>query len=226
MTLITTVAASGLAVVLAWATESVSDDIGVANIGLILALVCVAAAMSDWFAGSVTSLFAALSLNFFHTTPVHSLRINEGEELATVLLLLCLGAFVSAATAVRLRRRASASARADRLAAQGMVRDVLRSGGPALSAWHAALSAANPPLGLVDVQLLDHVPPGFSLIARRSDDDADVVLPEAGAVIALSDESGKALLVKPRQGSGSQVVPRRTLMALVDQLTASLDGTA
>lgn len=87
ITLLVTVVGSAIAVLIAWGTASVRDDVGVANVGLLLAIVCVAAALSDWFAGSVTSLFAALSLNFFHTEPVHSLRIDQTEEAASVTTL-------------------------------------------------------------------------------------------------------------------------------------------
>lgn len=224
--LITTAVASTAAVVLAWTTESVSNDVGVANVGLMLALLCVGAALVDWFSGAITSLFAALSLNFFHTAPVHSLRINRGAEAATVLLLLALGALVSLASAVRLRRRTRVRLTAEQRAAEGRLRDLLDAGGPALLAWHAALDSVNPQLGLLDARLALTAPAGLALIGRHADDSGMVLLPEAGAAVPLGDHSGRVIVLRPQQGVGPLTVERRALLTFADHLAESLDAVA
>lgn len=225
VTLLVTVVGSAIAVLIAWATASVRDDIGVANVGLLLAIVCVAAALSDWFAGSVTSLFAALSLNFFHTEPVHSLRINQTEETASVVLLLALGVMVSAASAARMRRRTRNRVAAEHLAATGRLRELLQAGGPALTAWHAALDASNPQLGLLDARLAVGVPQGLAVVARTGDNASPVTLAEAGAAVVLPGDGATVLVVRPQPGVGQLTVERAELIRFSDQLAASLTMT-
>ena len=92
-----------LAIAVAWATGTVSGDMSVANAALALAFVCVAAALVRPLAGFVTSAVAALALNYFHTIPIHSLRMTEADEIVTVVLLVLLGSAVSVATTLRVR---------------------------------------------------------------------------------------------------------------------------
>src|SRR4249920_227122 len=94
-----------LAIGVAWATDTVRGDMSIANAALALAFVCVAAALVNPVAGFLTSAVAALALNYFHTTPVHSLRMTEGDEIVTVVLLVLLGAAVSIATTLRFRAK-------------------------------------------------------------------------------------------------------------------------
>lgn len=71
------------------------DDVGATNVALVLAGIVVLAALAGRTAGIVTALTAAMSFNFFHTEPIHSLRISGGRDIVTVVLLAVLGLFVS-----------------------------------------------------------------------------------------------------------------------------------
>jgi K+-sensing histidine kinase KdpD len=88
---VATVLGPVLVIVVAWATDTVGSDMSIANAALVLAFVCVAAALVSPIAGFVTSAAAALALNYFHTTPVHSLRMTEADEVSRSSCWSCWG---------------------------------------------------------------------------------------------------------------------------------------
>jgi len=92
-----------LAIAAAGLLQDVRDDVGIANVALILSFIVVVAALMGRAAGVVTAIVAGLSFNFFHTEPFHSLRISSGRDVATVLLLIGLGILVSEMSAWRRR---------------------------------------------------------------------------------------------------------------------------
>ena len=94
-----------LALLVALSTSSVTDSMEVANAALLLAVVIVTAALVDSIAGLSTAVAGALALNYFHTEPVHSLRITSRSDVVAVILLAALGIVVSAATAFRVSER-------------------------------------------------------------------------------------------------------------------------
>src|SRR3954468_11922920 len=79
------------------------DDVGSTNVALVLAGIVVLAGLAGRTAGIVTALTAAVSFNFFHTAPLHSLRISGGRDIVTVVLLAALGLFVAEIGAWRRR---------------------------------------------------------------------------------------------------------------------------
>lgn len=75
--------------------ESGRDTLGSTNVALLLAVIVVAAGiMGHRRGGWTTAAGAALSFNFFHTQPVHTLRISAGRDITTVALLGALGVLV------------------------------------------------------------------------------------------------------------------------------------
>jgi K+-sensing histidine kinase KdpD len=85
-------------------------SIGLENVVIVyLAVVAVAAAVGGRAAGLVSSLSAALSYNFFFTTPYYTLRIDSVGQVVTVLLLFAGGLLASLGG--RASRRADATAR-------------------------------------------------------------------------------------------------------------------
>jgi hypothetical protein len=63
-----------------------------ANVALLLAVVVVmAAAFGGRLAGGVTAALAAVAFDFVHTQPYGSLKIANGDDLLTALLLLAVG---------------------------------------------------------------------------------------------------------------------------------------
>ena len=56
-------------------------------------------------AGFTAAAVAAISFNFFHTQPYLTLRIKEGQDVVTVLLLLVVGLVVGELALLRRRTR-------------------------------------------------------------------------------------------------------------------------
>src|SRR5215213_566664 len=96
------------AVLLAWllSIDDHGDDrwLTLANAALAMAVLTVAVALVDWLAGITTSIAAALSLNYFHTEPFHTLRVTDERDVVSIVLLALLGVAVSAVSAYRIRR--------------------------------------------------------------------------------------------------------------------------
>jgi K+-sensing histidine kinase KdpD len=85
-------------------------SMGLENVVIVyLAVVAVAAAIGGRAAGLVSSLSAALSYNFFFTTPYYTLRIDSAGQVITVVLLFAGGLLASLGG--RAGRRAGAEAR-------------------------------------------------------------------------------------------------------------------
>lgn len=91
------VALGGTVVVFAAAgiLEGVNGTVGSTNVALLLTVVVVASALlGGRRGGATTALSAALSYNFFHTRPIHTLRIASGRDVLTVVLLAVTGVAV------------------------------------------------------------------------------------------------------------------------------------
>ena len=84
--------------------EPFRGTVGLENVTLgYLLVVVVAAAVGGRAAGLISALSAALSYDFFLTTPYHSLRIDSVAQVITVALLF--GTGLVASLAGRARRR-------------------------------------------------------------------------------------------------------------------------
>ena len=211
---------------MAWATDTVRGDMSIANAALALAFVCVAAALVNPIAGFVTSAVAALALNYFHTTPVHSLRMTEGDEIVTVILLVLLGSSVSIATTMRVRSKVAIHRTDESLAAARELQQLLSHGGALPAVWLTAVQSVCVQAGSIDVSLVAAAPSEVPIISRRlpsgtgSDGDT-VVIPETGAALLLPNGRG-ALLLRPQAGLGAITAARPMLLQFGDQLTAAL----
>lgn len=201
----------------------------IANVALVLAAITVAVAVASWQAGLSTSVVAALALNYFHTEPVHSLRITQASDLISVLLLALIGGAVSSATAWRVRHLARSHVA--EVAAKG--RSLLSTAGahdrPVEVMWLEAVRSACSALALVECRIEPlGASPKLPAIARQRpnvDGPNGFVLPEAGAVLALKDPRIAAQVVlRPIAGMGSLELDRRVVMAFVDQLELVLAG--
>ena len=85
---------------------AVRDTIGNTNVALILVVFVVAAAVfGGRLAGVAAAVVAAVSFNFFHTKPYLTLRIKEGQDVVTVVLLLVVGLVVGELARLRQRSR-------------------------------------------------------------------------------------------------------------------------
>ena len=201
-----------LAIAVAWATSTVLGDMSIANAALALAFVCVAAALVSPLAGFVTSAIAALALNYFHTTPVHLLRMTEGDEVVTVILLVLLGSSVSIATTMRVRSKVAVHRTDESLAAARELQALLSHGGALPAVWLTAVQSVCVQAGSIDVSLVAAAPSEVPVISRRlpsgtgSDGDT-VVIPETGAALLLPNGRG-ALLLRPQAGLGAITAAR------------------
>ena len=84
-------------------TSRARDQVGASNVGIGLAIIVAGAAIFSRRAGLVTAVVAAMSFNYFHAKPYHSLRIHEPRDVAIVALLAVLGLVISDITAWRRR---------------------------------------------------------------------------------------------------------------------------
>lgn len=99
------------------------DTLGLENVVILyVALVAVAAVAGGRTGGLIAALVAALSYNFFFTTPYNSLRVDSAEQVITVVLLFGAGAVASLAGDLErraTRRRLVRARRQDALAVDG-----------------------------------------------------------------------------------------------------------
>ena len=211
-----------VAIVVAWVTESAKGDMSIANVALVLGLVAVVAALLDPIAGFVTSAVAGLSLNYFHTVPVHSLRMSDGEEIVTVLLLVALGATVSIATTLRVRRSVGERRAGAAQAAARELAEALDDGQPLPTSWKSAIDAVTDTTAALAVRRVSRPPADVPLVRRPAAGDTDdtLVVPEAGAVVSLAD--GSALVLTPQQGLGSVTCSRAQLVRFADDVAEAL----
>lgn len=216
-----------MVVVLSWATSNARDDLGIANTALLLAAITVAAASSSSLAGVVTACAAAFALNFFHTEPVHSLRITSGSDVMSVVLLAGMGLSVSAVTAARARRDARRRSAAQAHDARAGLRAMLDGSARACDVFRVAGQASSSSLDLFECRLLVERPEGLSVVARTSGADLAgndrLVIPQAGAVVTFADPRSLGfLVVTPREAMGSVTIERRLLTSLADQVEVAL----
>ena len=95
------------------AIEPFRSTVGLENVALgYLLVVVVAAAVGGRAAGLISALSAALSYDFFLTTPYHSLRIDSVAQVITVALLFGTGIVASLAGRARRRRTVEADTQA------------------------------------------------------------------------------------------------------------------
>ena len=213
-------------------TSTVRADLGVANVALGLAVITTAAAVVNWPSGLATSVVAALSLNYFHTEPVHSLRIGSGADVLMVALLATIGISVSASTAVRARRRVLNIERSAESEFADQLVSMLAFPTSSALAWHSAIDASDHSLRLTEIVLVANIAanPPIPLIARppRSSIDNDdhrssFVLPEVGAVVEFRDPRlPYHLAITPVPGVGPLTIDRSTLFQLADSVETVL----
>ncbi len=198
-----------------------------ANVALVIAVVTVAFAVIDWLAGVSTSIVAALSLNYFHTEPINTLRITDRRDVYSVLLLLTLGLAMSSFTAVRVRRGITSARHAEADAAGVAIGEMLAVDRPARNVWSAAIDAAANDLALVTARVTATNPTDLPVIARRplDTDDALLVLPAAGAALPLRHrhEQGRWLIVTPRPGLAPLSIDRRAVLTFADTVELALE---
>ncbi|MCU1368410.1 MAG: sensor histidine kinase [Ilumatobacteraceae bacterium] len=225
-----------VAFVLGAATSSIRDQLGATNVGIALAIVVAAAALVSRGAALTTAVAAALTFNFFHAKPYHSLRISDSRDVAIVALLAVLGLVISDITAWRRRREAIAHRQDRAVEAPTTIGALVAGVHPVGVVWPAVVNAILDQLSLADCGVVLDQPTNLPIISRSvgrtpEGDDA-FVLPAKGASIAIqlpgsSPAQGPGptlgyLVVMPPPGMTSLTVERRVLLALADHLAIAL----
>jgi hypothetical protein len=230
--------AIGPAVALASAglLELVRDDFGVANVALVLSFVVVLASLAGRAAGIVTAIAAAAGYNFFHTKPYHSLRISSGRDIATVALLVLIGAVVSEMGAWRRRAQAASERRLHGARALEVVAAQLAEHASAEDVWQSVHAALRETLALAECRYETGPDPSRPVLPRSGAligkamrfTSTGFELPDTGVAIAVR-YAGKTfghIVAVPRQGAGSQRETRQVAVALADEYAVALAVSA
>jgi hypothetical protein len=199
-----------------------------------LAVVIVTAAAGGRGAGIVSALSAALTYNFFFTTPYRSLKVNTADQVVTVLLLLAAGLLASlggrvARQAERDQRLAAAALdvlnevaravadqpgpRADRIAAQRVLA-LLGASRVEVRRGDDVTAAAGAPAGeALEEILMPRMEADGRLPDVRRFRASGLVLPARGMAVPMvkGERTVGALIVVPGDDRG---VPRSVREAL------------
>ncbi|CAN0371732.1 unnamed protein product, partial [Phaeothamnion confervicola] len=220
-----------IALLVGAATSSVRDQVGASGVGISLAIVVVLAALISRGAGIATAIAAALSFNYFHSQPYHSLRIHQSSDVVVVALLAGLGLVVSDISAWRRRRETIAFRLATAQDAPRRITEMLHEPHPVGDVWPGVTSLILDQLALADVWFdpsQDTKLPLVSMVRSTATSAEDgFVLPAHGAampIVAGADLLGH-LILRPQHGITSLWVERRVALALADHLTIALTYT-
>jgi hypothetical protein len=158
------------------AIEPFRSTVGLENVALgYLLVVVAAAAVGGRAAGLITALSAALSYDFFLTTPYHSLRIDSAAQVITVALLFGTGLVASLAGRARRRRTAEAEIQAGIIQLLNTITRAAAAGEDTDQVAADALAA------LLDAR---------RVVVRRGDPDHEVVVADVGEPEAPLDAEG------------------------------------
>jgi K+-sensing histidine kinase KdpD len=217
-----------LALALGAATSSIRDQVGASNVGIALACIVAGAALVSRGAALSTAVAAALTFNFFHTRPYHSLRVHSSRDVAIVALLGGLGLIISDLSAWRRRRDALAHHHVLASAAPDSVAELVAQVHPVAVVWPAVIASILDELGVADCGLVAEPPANLPVISRSrgrsmSGDDS-FVLPSKGASIEVQNAGTSLgyLVVIPPPGATSLTVERRVIVALADHIALAL----
>ncbi|MCU1355941.1 MAG: histidine kinase [Acidimicrobiales bacterium] len=226
------------ALALAGMLASAAGDLGQVNVALLLVLLVAAiGAAGGRTPGAATGAVAACSYTFFHTEPVHSLRIEHPQDALTVALLALVGLVVgelarrwreSQRDATRSDTGLSRVFRVAELAASGVDIDTLVSAVEQEIRLELQLAEVRFDLGGLageDRAVLAHDGAVDEPVHVFLGDD--FALPPAGvdlAVVYRGRDFGR-LVLRPGLPVGVAPEQRRCAVALADQLGAALATT-
>lgn len=170
--------------------EPFRRTVGLENVVMIYLLVVVAtAAVGGRAAGLLTALSAALSYDFFLTTPYHTLVIDTLPQVVTVALLLATGLVASLAGRARRRLAIDAQQQADALRLLNTIAQAVATGdadGDGSAADQAAAEGLRDLLGARRVLVRRSGPTGAAVVADITGGENSVDLLEAAAVAAIA----------------------------------------
>ena len=214
----------------------VREDLGPANVALILTIMVVGcAALGGRFAGGLTGAVAALSFDFWHTAPYNTLRMDRAKDIETVVLLLIIGIVAGELTHLRDRYREEKGESDDLLETVLTVSHLIAGGASLDEVWRGVKEALSHEFGPVDCRF-DPVgtdaPPlpriaSTGVLPRNSLRrflGQGFELPVGGAELAVThgrDPLGRIVVV-PRESRGVSLRERRVGVALAEQFAIVL----
>ena len=214
------------------------DDIASANVVLVYVLVVVfGAAAGTRRTGALTAVVAAMSYDFFFTHPYQSLKIENGDDILTTLLLLAIGLIVAEIVAYTRRHRARADTRSDEIAVLRRTAALVASGATPVEVRTAVQDEL---VGLLSLIECRYEPAPFTSSLPRIERSGGIdgphrrwlggefTLPALGAeipVVARGRTFGRYVLV-PDVSVGVSIEERIVAVALVDQVGAALAADA
>jgi K+-sensing histidine kinase KdpD len=231
VTRLATVIGPVVAILVGGATASVRGDVGSTVVGVSLAIVVTLLALVGRSAGLATAAAAALTFNFFHTEPYHSLRIHEAGDVAIVALLLGLGFLVSDLTGLMRRRERFARQRSLAEDAVRVVPSMLNTAQPTAELWPGLASSLLDELAFATVRFVPGASIELSIVAdspgHEDPSQSMVVLPAAGAAVPIR-QAGRTVghvVLTPEQGYTSLTVRRSVVFALAATIASALTVT-
>lgn len=197
----------------------VRDDVGSTNVALVLAGIVVLAALAGRTAGVVTAFTAAVSFNYFHTAPYHSMRISGGRDVVTVVLLAVLGLFVSEIGAWRRRNGATAQHVVRMAHSLETVAELVATGADADDVFAAVRTTLTATLGLSDCR--------FEPAGQRGTAAVDMpVLPRSGALVGASMRVGIGGFELPLGGAALEVAAGGGVLGHIVMVPDARHGSA
>ena len=217
-----------VAVAVGGATGTVRGEAGSTIVGVSLAIIVTVAALVGRTAALATAVAAAVTFNFFHTEPYHSLRIHEPGDVAIVALLLGLGFFVSDVTGWMRRRERFARQRAIADEAASGAHALLGTDRPVVEVWPTLASSLLDELSFATCRFVPGARIELSIVAdlpsHEAPDQATFVLPAAGAAVPIR-RAGRTvghLVLTPQAGHTSLTVQRSVVHALAATVASAL----
>jgi K+-sensing histidine kinase KdpD len=229
-------AGSIAAIVVAGMLVPARDTFGNTNMALVLVVVIVgAAALGGRFVGAVTSVAAALAFNYFHTQPYRTLKVDNREDVITVVLLLIVGLIVGELANLHSSRRDDAQTRAAGAHWLEQVAGLVAGGRPVEEVWPIVQEGLVEELGLAACHFEPAPYHGQLPAVQRSGRLEGPLtwaregfeLPAGGVQLSVEHRShlfGRVIL-EPTAGRGVSLEERRVAVALADQLAVALAMT-
>jgi hypothetical protein len=209
------------------------DDLASANVVLVFVLVVVfGAAIGTRWSGALTAVVAAMSFDFFFTRPYQSLKIDDGDDIATTLLLLAIGLVVAEIVTFSRRHRAESVNRGDEIARLHRVAEFVATDSDAKD---VVLSVQAELIGLLSLSDCRYETEPYSSDLPRLERngsiagdhrhwiDGEYTMPAQGAeipVLGRGRRFGRLVLV-PDLSVGVSIEERVVAVALADQLGAA-----
>jgi hypothetical protein len=233
------VAAGGAIAVfgLAAALVPLRTTLGPANVALLVTVVVVLAAVGGGrSAGALTGIVGAITFNFLYAKPYLTLRVNDSQDITTIILIVVIGLGVGQFASVRAKQRMVHTTGLRALHGVEAVAARASAGAGLDEMWEVVRAELVDSLHLTDARW-EHGDPDPSRPNIDRDGRLDVsrhaftghgfALPENGAqvaVVAGGRRVGQIVLDAPPMTTVT-VEQRRAAIAMIDQLAATIHST-